>query len=146
MSAAASTTLRAVPASDDVGALMRDIGARARASARQLALAPPEVKRAGLKAAADAIRRAAPAILAANAEDVAQDQVDAEVKIACPVLSLWGADFEAVGKMFDMAAIWSEMAENLRAEAIDQCGHLPQEEQPGRVNGLLLEFLEGWNG
>jgi len=68
---AASNTLRAVPASEDVGALMRDIGARARASARQLALAPPEVKRAGLKAAADAIRRAAPAILAANAEDVA---------------------------------------------------------------------------
>ena len=67
---AASNNLRAVSSEQDVSAVMRDIGARARASARKLALAPPEVKRAGLKAAADAIRRAAPAILAANAEDV----------------------------------------------------------------------------
>ena len=49
--------------------------------------------------------RGAMADYRANAEDVAQDQVDADVKIACPVLSLWGADFEAVGRMFDMAAI-----------------------------------------
>ena len=82
----------------------------------------------------------------ANGEDVAQDQVDAEVKIACPVMALWGADFEAVGKMFDMAAVWAEMALDVRAEPIDQCGHLPQEEQPERVNGLLLEFLEPWKG
>lgn len=25
-------------------------------------------------------------------------------------------------------------------------GHLPQEEQPEVVNGLLLKFLEGWHG
>ena len=30
-----------------------------------------------------------------------------------------------------------------RAVPIPQCGHLPQEEQPDRVNELLLE---GWNG
>jgi haloacetate dehalogenase len=82
----------------------------------------------------------------ANREDNAQDQVDAEVKIACPVLSLWGRDFEAVGKMFDMAAVWGEMAHNVRAEPIAECGHLPHEEQPERVNGLLLEFLDGWAG
>jgi pimeloyl-ACP methyl ester carboxylesterase len=82
----------------------------------------------------------------ANREDNAQDQVDAEIKITCPVLSLWGADFEAVGKMFDMRAVWAEMANDLRAEAIEQCGHLPHEEQSERVNGLLLEFLTGWHG
>ena len=80
----------------------------------------------------------------ANAEDVAQDKVDADVKIACPTLSLWGADFHAVGKMFDMAAIWAEMASNLRTVAIPECGHLPQEEQPARVNAELLDFLKGW--
>jgi haloacetate dehalogenase len=90
--------------------------------------------------------RGAMADYRANSEDNAQDQVDAETKISCPVLSLWGADFEAVGKMFDMTAVWTEMAYDLRAEAIEQCGHLPHEEQPERVNGLLFEFLEAWRG
>jgi len=80
----------------------------------------------------------------ANSEDVKQDEADADVKIACPTLSLWGADFYGVGKMFDMAAIWAEMASNLRTVAIPQCGHLPQEEQPERVNAELLDFLKGW--
>lgn len=82
----------------------------------------------------------------ANPEDVAQDQVDADRKIACPTLALWGADFYAVGQMFDMRAIWAEMAENLTTAEISQCGHLPQEEQPATVNKLLVEFLEGWAG
>jgi pimeloyl-ACP methyl ester carboxylesterase len=82
----------------------------------------------------------------ANREDNAQDEVDADVKISCPVLSIWGAEFEAVGKMFDMPSVWAEMADDLRFEAIEQCGHLPHEEQPERVNQLLLEFLQGWNG
>jgi haloacetate dehalogenase len=82
----------------------------------------------------------------ANAEDVAQDQVDAEVKISVPTLSLWGANFYAVGEMFDMAAIWAEMASDLKAVAIDQCGHLPQEERPEEVNRLLLDFLAPWKG
>ena len=80
----------------------------------------------------------------ANAEDVAQDKVDADVKIACPTLSLWGADFHAVGKMFDMAAIWAEMASDLRTLPIPECGHLPQEEQPQQVNDALLDFLKDW--
>lgn len=88
--------------------------------------------------------RGAMADYRANSEDVAQDEVDADVKIACPTLSLWGADFHAVGKMFDMAAIWAEMASDLRTLPIDQCGHLPQEEQPERVNAALLDFLDGW--
>jgi hypothetical protein len=29
----------------------------------------------------------------ANASDVAQDNADASAKIACPVMSLWGRDF-----------------------------------------------------
>lgn len=80
----------------------------------------------------------------ANAEDVAQDKVDADIRIACPTLSLWGADFHAVGKMFDMAAIWAEMASDLRTLPIPECGHLPQEEQPEQVNAALLDFLQGW--
>jgi glutamate-5-semialdehyde dehydrogenase len=69
-SSAAPPHLRPVE-SEDVAALMREIGRRARKSARVLALAPAETKRAALIAAAAAIREAAPRILAANAEDVA---------------------------------------------------------------------------
>jgi hypothetical protein len=43
----------------------------------------------------------------------AQDQVDADIKIACSILSLWGA--EAVGKIFDMRTVWAEMANDLSA-------------------------------
>ena len=54
--------------------------------------------------------------------------------------------FRAVGRLFDMKAIWSEMAENLSVAPIRNYGHLPQEEQPEVVNKLLLDFLRGWNG
>jgi haloacetate dehalogenase len=90
--------------------------------------------------------RGAMADYRANAEDNAQDQADAGAKISCPVLSLWGADFYAVGQMFDMPAVWAEMATDLRTQAIPQCGHLPQEEQPEAVNRLLTDFLKGWAG
>jgi haloacetate dehalogenase len=60
-------------------------------------------------------------------------------------MSLWGADFYAVGKMFDMPKVWAEMASNLVTHAIPQCGHLPQEEQPEVVTRLLVDFLENWS-
>ena len=56
----------------DLGGLMREIGRRARKAARALALAPTDRKNAALHAMAAAIRASAPAILAANAEDVAE--------------------------------------------------------------------------
>lgn len=58
------------PQGEDVPALMLEIGARARAAARTLALASAPAKSAGLMAAAAAIRAHAGDILAANAQDV----------------------------------------------------------------------------
>ena len=81
----------------------------------------------------------------ANAVDVAQDLLDADTKIDVPTLSLWGAEFDGVGKMFDMAAVWSEMASDLRTHAVPNAGHLVQEEQPEIVNRLLVDFLSGWD-
>jgi pimeloyl-ACP methyl ester carboxylesterase len=77
-------------------------------------------------------------------EDVAQDLVDADQKIACPTLALWGEDFHAVGRMFDMKQVWEEMASNLSVAPIPRAGHLPQEEQPELVNAALFDFLRGW--
>lgn len=72
----------------------------------------------------------------ANAVDVAQDTADAEVKIKFPVLSLWGVDFVAGGKLFDMPKVWGEMAENLMAVAIPRCGHLPHARSPASARSF----------
>jgi len=55
----------------DLSAAMRRLGSDARAAAAALALAPGERKDAALLAAAGEIRRQAPALLAANARDLA---------------------------------------------------------------------------
>ena len=55
----------------DIAEVMRAMGQAARAASRALGLASPETKRAALHAAADAIRAHEAAILAANAQDVA---------------------------------------------------------------------------
>lgn len=90
--------------------------------------------------------RGAMADYRANATDVAQDEEDADTRISVPTMSLWGADFLAVGKLFDMPKVWAEMADDLETHAIEQCGHLPQEERPEEVNALLLKFLAPWKG
>ena len=57
-------------AMEDVGELMRGIGAAARSAAAELAFAPSEAKRAALLAAAEAVAAGVPEILAANAKDM----------------------------------------------------------------------------
>ena len=63
--------LESVETNTDVIALMHDIGARAQAASRVLALAEPKQKSTALRAAAKAVRDETAAILQANAEDVA---------------------------------------------------------------------------
>jgi len=77
-------------------------------------------------------------------EDVAQDQADKDVRIACPTLVLWGEDFAIGGKMWEFREIWKEMAVSPTFVSIPQCGHLPHEERPEQVNEALLTFLESY--
>jgi len=67
-----SAPLVAVDANADLPDLMTDLARRTREAARVLALAPPEQKNRALEAIERAIRADAAAILAANAEDVAE--------------------------------------------------------------------------
>src|SRR6266702_1933042 len=69
---AMTAPLKAIDGNADLPALMTELAARARAAARVLALVSPEQKNRALDAIARAIRSHAPAILAANAEDVAE--------------------------------------------------------------------------
>jgi haloacetate dehalogenase len=50
----------------------------------------------------------------AGRENVTQDREDRHLRIGCPTLALWGQDFELVGRMWDVEAIWREMASMLR--------------------------------
>ncbi|WP_024511453.1 glutamate-5-semialdehyde dehydrogenase [Bradyrhizobium sp. ARR65] len=63
--------LKAVDGNGDLPSLMNDLASHARAAARVLSLAPSEQKNRALDAMERAIRANAKAILAANAEDVA---------------------------------------------------------------------------
>ena len=67
-----SAPLKSIEGSSDIAAAMGEIGRRARAAARALALAPVDQKNRALGAMAAAVRAQASLILAANAEDVAE--------------------------------------------------------------------------
>src|SRR6201995_3931514 len=64
--------LNAIDGDADLPSLMADLAARPRAAARALSLASPDQKNKALDAIERAIRANAPAILAANAEDVGE--------------------------------------------------------------------------
>jgi glutamate-5-semialdehyde dehydrogenase len=66
-----TASLKAIDGNGDLPALMNELAAGARAAARVLSLSPPEQKNRALAAMERAIRANAAAILAANAEDVA---------------------------------------------------------------------------
>ena len=67
-----SAPLKSIDGSSDLGVAMSEVGRRARAAARALALAPEEQKNRALGAMATAVRDQTSLILAANAEDVAE--------------------------------------------------------------------------
>src|SRR6201994_1570140 len=70
-----SAPLKAIEANADLPPLMADLAARTRPAARALSLASPARKNRALDAMERAIRAQAAAILAANAEDVAEARV-----------------------------------------------------------------------
>jgi glutamate-5-semialdehyde dehydrogenase len=67
-----SAPLKSIEGSSDIAAALGEIGRRARAAARALALAPADQKNRALGAMAAAVRAQPSLILAANAEDVAE--------------------------------------------------------------------------
>ena len=67
-----TASLKAIDGSADLPVLMNELAAQARSAARVLSLAPAEQKNRALEAMERLIRAGADAILAANAEDVAE--------------------------------------------------------------------------
>lgn len=126
------TALTAVASADaaaadkDLPAVMRAIGEAARAAARTLALAQAEQKNAALAAMAKAIRASVPAILAANAEDVAEARANGVSGSFIDRLVLDEARVEAIAQGID----------DVRAIA-DPVGQVTERWQ--RPNGMVIE-------
>nr|WP_176025028.1 alpha/beta hydrolase [Brucella pseudintermedia] len=72
---------------------------------------------------------------AAASIDLEHDAADAEVRIAAPLLALWGQK-GTVGQTYDVLATWRDKAWDVSGRALD-CGHTLQEERPDE---LLKEF------
>jgi glutamate-5-semialdehyde dehydrogenase len=118
--------LKAVDGSDDLAALMHDIGRRAKAAARVLALALPEQKDRALTAIAKAIRTDAGAIIAANAEDMAEARANGTATSFLDRLELTPKRVEGI----------AEAIEEIRAIA-DPVGKVT--EKWTRPNGMTIE-------
>src|SRR5579863_1380173 len=88
--------LKAIPSAGNLQAAMSAIGREARAAARQLALAGAAQKNRALAAMAKSIRASRGAILAANAEDVAEAKVSGASPAFLDRLTLTAGSIEAM--------------------------------------------------
>jgi glutamate-5-semialdehyde dehydrogenase len=121
-----SAPLKAIDGNDDLPTLMNDLASRARAAARVLSLAPSEQKNRALTAMERAIRANARAILAANAEDVAEARADGMTAAFLDRLTLTEA---RVNAMADGVATVRDIA--------DPVGVITESWQ--RPNGMTIE-------
>jgi glutamate-5-semialdehyde dehydrogenase len=94
--------LKTMEASADLAAIMREIGQRARAAARTLALAPSASKDAALAAMARTIRTRRSNILAANTEDVDDAKADGATPAFIDRLALDERRIDAIVDGFDV--------------------------------------------
>src|SRR5262245_57216023 len=118
--------LKAIDGSDDLAALMSDLGKRAKAAARTLALASPEQKNRALAGIAKAIRADAAAIIAANAEDLIEARANGATSAFIDRLALDPKRVEGIAEAIDTIA-----------EIDDPVGKVT--ERWTRPNGLTIE-------
>ena len=94
----------------DVGAVMQEIGTRARAAARAIALAPADRRNAALRAMAAALRQRASRILAANAHDLADGR---KAGLAASFIDRLALDEERLAAIADAVAEVAELTDPL---------------------------------
>ncbi len=76
---------------------------------------------------------------AAASIDLAHDAADADVRIACPLLVLWGAA-GAMHRIYDVLGTWTDEGVDVRGRALD-AGHFLAEEAPEDTARELLGLL-----
>jgi haloacetate dehalogenase len=73
--------------------------------------------------------------------DMQYDEADLDKKIACPLHTVWASN-GAMGRMYDVLAIWKERGTNVTGAGI-VASHNMQETHPAETLGQLLPFLAG---
>ncbi|KIZ38923.1 MULTISPECIES: glutamate-5-semialdehyde dehydrogenase [Rhodopseudomonas] len=121
-----TASLKAIDGSAELSTLMTDLARQARAAARLLALTPAEQKNQALDAMERAVRAGAAAILAANAEDVAEAKAAGATDAFVDRLALTPA---RVAAMADGIAVVRGIA--------DPVGAVTERWQ--RPNGMVIE-------
>ena len=121
-----TASLKAIDGTADLPLLMNDLAQSARAAARALAIAPTEQKNRALAAMERAIRAGEAAILAANAEDVAEVRGN-------------GATSAFIDRLTLTPARVSAMADGIRVihDIADPVGAVTESWQ--RPNGMVIE-------
>lgn len=87
----------------------------------------------------EAIRSSCDDYRAAAGIDLQHDGEDAERRISCPLLVLWG-NKGFVGCNYDVVALWREKALDVSGKGLP-CGHFLPEELPNDVARELVEFI-----
>jgi haloacetate dehalogenase len=77
---------------------------------------------------------------AAASIDLDHDKADADARIACPLLVLWGRK-GLMASRFDVLATWREKAVGLVSGRELDCGHYLPEEAPEATTSALLTFF-----
>ena len=76
---------------------------------------------------------------AAASIDLKHDEADRSRKVACPLLTLWGAQ-GAMGRLYDVLAVWRQYGANITGKGLPG-GHNLQEDLPDQVLAELTAFL-----
>ncbi len=135
-----SAPLSAVDPSPGIEQTMLELGQRARVAARRLALAPARQKDAALSAIAAAIRDRAAAILAANAEDVADARRDGVAASFIDRLTLNPERIEAMAAGVEVVRDLADPVGSIIAEWDRPNGlHIERVRVPLGVIGVIYE-------
>jgi len=127
-------------AGEDVAAIMADMGARARAASRQLALAGTATKNRALTGAATALRREATKILAANALDVAEMRGTGSTSAFIDRLTLTPERIEDVAQALEaVAALPDPVGDVIAAWDRPNGLHIERVRTPIGVIGVIYE-------
>jgi glutamate-5-semialdehyde dehydrogenase len=129
-----------VTAGPDVASVMLNLGRRARAAARAVGLATPEQKEAALRAMASRIRAGANAILAANADDMAQARSNGQATAFLDRLALDAARVEGIAAAVDSIATLADPVGRVLASFERPNGlHIDRVATPLGVIGVIFE-------